>query len=120
MISNRSKGFIYEEKAISFLEKEGLHILCKNYMGSYGELDIICKKDKTLVFVEVKYRKNSDYGYGQEAIDTKKQRRLYYTAMEYIRKNRYYNWSIRFDAVIFLDEKIHWIKNILWGDEIGF
>ena len=89
-------------------------------MGSFGEIDIVCRKDKLFVFVEVKYRRNKEYGFGEESIDYKKMKKIYYTAMEYTRKIKIKDYSIRFDAIIFLGEKVHWIKNILWGDEIGF
>lgn len=46
-------------------------------------------------------------------------KKIYITAKEFIRKNRLENEKIRFDAVVFLGEKIEWIKNIFWGDELG-
>lgn len=55
----------------------------------------------------------------QEAIDKKKMKKIYITAKEFIRRNRLENEKIRFDAVVFLGEKIEWIKNIFWGDELG-
>ncbi|MEF9933025.1 MAG: YraN family protein [Cetobacterium sp.] len=120
MISNKSKGYIHEEKAGKFLEESGFLILQKNYFASFGEIDLIVKKDKMIVFVEVKYRKNSNYGYGSEAIDRNKSRRIYFSAMEYLRKYKYQDYMVRFDAIIFLGEKMEWIENVLWGDEIGF
>lgn len=120
MANNKSKGNIHEEKATAILVEKGYQILNRNYFGSFGEIDIIAKKDNTIVFVEVKYRKTSKCGYGEEAIDLKKMKKIYFTGMEYVKKNHYWNYSIRFDAIVFLGDKFQWLENILWGDEIGF
>lgn len=118
-MNKRSKGKIYEEKGKEYLENIGVKVLSMNYQGSFGEIDIIGYDEMTLVFFEVKYRKNLSFGMPQEAIDKKKMKKIYITAKEFIRRNRLENEKIRFDAVVFLGEKIEWIKNIFWGDELG-
>ncbi|GAH24418.1 unnamed protein product, partial [marine sediment metagenome] len=44
------------------MKEEGYFILDRNYRNRYGEIDIIAKKDKCLIFIEVKTRTNLDYG----------------------------------------------------------
>ena len=46
--------------------------------------------------------------------------RIYKTAEEYLIKNHMEDHNIRFDCISYLGENQEWLKNILWGDEIGF
>ena len=50
----RRRGDIGEKKALEFLEKRGYKLLYKNYQNRFGEIDIICKKNNNLHFIEVK------------------------------------------------------------------
>ena len=118
-MNKRSKGKEYEEKSRKYLESIDVKILDTNYQSTFGEVDIIGYDNTTLVFFEVKYRKNTIFGLPQEAIDKKKQKKIYMTAKDFIKKNRLENENIRFDAIVFLGEKLEWIKNIFWGDELG-
>lgn len=114
-----SKGREYEERAKKFLEKRGFKLLDKNFFGNHGEIDIIGLDDDTLVFLEVRYRKDDKFGFPEETINRRKIYRIYITAKEYIYKRKIQNMKIRFDSITFLGEKISWQKNIFWGDEIG-
>ncbi len=119
-MNKRKKGSLYEDRAAEFLEENLYKILEKNYHGRYGEIDLIALKDGQIIFIEVKYRETSEYGYGVEAIDKKKARRIYKTAEEYLIKNHIEDYDIRFDCISYLKNEQKWFKNILWGDEIGF
>ncbi|MDU1910049.1 YraN family protein [Fusobacterium sp.] len=119
-MNKRKKGSLYEEKAAKFLEENSYRILEKNYHGKHGEIDLIALKDRQIIFVEVKYRETFDYGYGIEAVDKRKAKRMYKTAEEYLIKNHIEDYNIRFDCISYLKNEQKWFKNILWGDEIGF
>ena len=85
----RKKGDIGEEVAFSYLEKHGYKILERNYSTKFGEIDIIAKKGKTVVFVEVKTRRDaleSDL-YPERNVDWRKQGKLIRTAEYYLIKN---------------------------------
>ena len=69
----RKIGGDYEKIAVSCLEEKGYKILGRNIYCRYGELDIVALDGLTIVFVEVKYRKNSIYGMPEEAVTYKKQ-----------------------------------------------
>ena len=56
MKSTRQKGNIGEDFAALMLEKKGYRILCRNYKGKHGEIDIICEKNSYIIFAEVKLR----------------------------------------------------------------
>lgn len=120
MQNNREIGDKYEEKAVKLLISRGYEILERNYRVKAGEIDIIAKFEDTIVFVEVKYRKTLKYGYGLEAVDYRKIRRIYNAAKVYLTLNKKLSSKIRFDCIRFLGEKISWTKNLTWGDEIGF
>ncbi len=116
-MKKREIGFKYEEKTKLFLISEGLIYLESNFYTKFGEIDLIfLEEDKeTIIFVEVKYRKNSNYGESLEMINWKKQEKIKAASQIFIAK---VNWkgNIRYDAVgITKDrygkENINWIKN---------
>jgi putative endonuclease len=119
-MNKHEKGNIYEEKAVKLLVDNDYSIVETNYRGKRGEIDIICLDRTELVFVEVKYRKTNEYGEGIESVDKNKIRKIYRTAEEYIFKSDLKDYSFRFDCISFLNNETKWIKNIIWGDEIGF
>lgn len=116
----RSKeiGNIYERRAEEYLISKGVEILDRNYHSRYGEIDLIAKERDTIIFIEVKYRKKEFFGTPIEMIDSKKMKRIYLTALEYIEKNSLVDENMRFDAITILDRDINWIKNLVIGDEI--
>lgn len=113
-----NKGKIYEEKAKKFLIEQGIKILDRNFYSKYGEIDIIVEDGENIVFIEVKYRKNLNFGFPEESIDKRKRGKILKTANYYLKVKKLENKKVRFDSILFLDKKIKWIKNIFWGDEI--
>lgn len=112
MENKRSKGSKYEAQACDYLEQCGYKIIEKNYYTNVGEIDIIAKDAEYLVFVEVKYRKNSLYGTPFEAVNVKKQNTIRKVAQIYMyRNNISYNTPVRFDVVGILGETVSLIKN---------
>lgn len=94
----------------------------QNYLTKMGEVDIIMqdKSDDTLVFVEVRYRKNSHFVSAVESVTRDKQRKLIRTANHYLQSHpEYQNFVCRFDVVgVESDLKypiINWIKNAFEG-----
>ena len=80
------------------LKKQGLKLVAMNFHCRYGEIDIIMLDKKTLVFVEVRFRKNNHFGGGLESITTGKQNKLRKTAELYLQKHSQYE-NARFDVV---------------------
>ena len=58
----KKTGQLGEDIAVSFLETQGYTILARNYRQRFGEIDIVAEDGDTLVFVEVKTRKNDRFG----------------------------------------------------------
>ena len=82
--STRARGARYEELAAAFLEKQGYVILEKNFFCRTGEIDIIAREGDTLVFVEVKYRKDLAAGDPAEAVNERKQEKIRKAAAFYL------------------------------------
>jgi len=61
--------------ACQFLEKQGLILVEKNYRCYQGEIDLIMKANKNIVFVEVRSRSRSDYGHPAETVTPAKIKR---------------------------------------------
>lgn len=73
-------GAIGEKICYAFLVKNGFDVICKNYKSSYGEIDLIAKKDGFIYFIEVKLRQK-ECGYSPcEVVDLKKQKKIIKTA----------------------------------------
>jgi putative endonuclease len=88
-----------EELAARHLKKNGYKILERNYRTELGEIDIIAKQKKTIVFVEVKARKTKRFGSPKEAITPKKQLKISMVALLYLKKTSQSNARARFDVV---------------------
>lgn len=115
-MNTRAIGGFYEEAAIEYLKENGISIIDKNVTcGKIGEIDIIGidqgqKYGDTLVFFEVKYRKDMRMGEPSEAVNVQKQLKIRKCAQYYLRfKN--INKLIRFDVISICGDKIKWYKN---------
>ena len=72
MAQHISLGKYGEQLAADFLANRGFSILHKNWRHGHREIDIIAVKDKTLHFIEVKTRRNTNFGYPEEGVNRKK------------------------------------------------
>lgn len=105
------RGQNSEQLACNFLQAHGLKLLHKNYRLRTGEIDLIMRDDMTIVFIEVRYRKNDNYGGALFSIDQRKQGRIIRTAQHYL-QYRAPDTQARFDVIaIEGDNDIQWIKN---------
>ena len=85
--TTRAIGDAGEQAAADQLSADGHEIIARNWRTRYCEIDIVSMKDGTLYFIEVKYRKNDDFGGGLAAITTKKQRQMRFAAELFIAKH---------------------------------
>lgn len=107
-------GSFYEAQAKQFLLDQGLIFIEQNVNFKTGELDLIMKHDKHLVFVEVRYRASQDYGGAVTSITASKQSRVRRAAQTYLQRhfgNR--PPPCRIDVVAYegADAKAIWIQN---------
>ena len=111
--NKRHLGTEKEELAIQYLKKMGYRILAHSFRCRMGEIDVIAEDEGYLVFIEVKYRRNSaSSGLPEYAVPLKKQRTISRVAMYYLttRKKRT-DIPCRFDVVAIDGEEIRLHKN---------
>lgn len=72
-----TKGKIGEQKAKSFLEEKGYTIIEQNWRFKRAEIDLIAIEGSEIIFVEVKLRKNNDFGYPEEFVGRQKIKHLW-------------------------------------------
>ena len=92
-------GKIGESTAALHLEAQGYTIIASNYKKSFGEIDLIAKQDKTVVFIEVKTRNNTIVPL-ESLISPVKQRRIIQTAKLFISEYNIIDTILRFDVIL--------------------
>ncbi|MDO8262996.1 MAG: YraN family protein [Gallionella sp.] len=108
-----SQGALAEQWAAHYLQKQGLKLIEQNYRGRFGEIDLIMQDGATLVFVEVRLRRNADFGGAAASLDTRKQQRIIRTSQQYL-SSLAHTPACRFDAVLLGDAQgndAQWLKN---------
>lgn len=108
-----------EELAASFLARRGYVVIERNYKTKLGELDLVARQGRTLVFVEVRSRATDQFGSALEAVGWGKQRRVSRMAKLYLAARRPRFDDCRFDVVAITGDRIELVKDA-WrlGDRI--
>ena len=114
MISRVAQGTAAEELALDYLQARGLTLVTHNFRCRGGELDLIMREGETLVFVEVRSRRQSTYGTPAETVTPTKQQRLIHAASLYLQRQAL-DPPCRFDVVAILQDgsapRIDWIRD---------
>jgi putative endonuclease len=109
--SHRSIWDTGEDIAVRYLENKGYETIERNYQVKWGEIDIIMRDHRLTVFIEVKYRKNEDYGHPLDTFSQAKRRAMKRTIMLYINKNKIDLELVRIDFIGIMPNK-------LWGHRV--
>jgi len=88
-----------EAIAVRYLKRHGYKIVARNHRTRSGEIDIIARDGKTLVFVEVKARTSDRYGSAKAAVTCRKQRQISKVALGYLQMTDQSHVKARFDVV---------------------
>ncbi|MDO5018527.1 MAG: YraN family protein [Lagierella massiliensis] len=110
-MKTRDIGNFGEDIAKAYLEKKGYTLIDRNYSSSFGEIDLIMNKGEVLVFIEVKLRKNSDFGRPRDFVTSSKQKKILKTALTYMSKKQLQELQPRFDVVEILTDN-NYIEHI--------
>ncbi len=98
----RQIGQLAEELAVSYLKKKAYQIIAQNYRIGKSEIDIIAKKRQLLVFIEVKYRNSTNFGFPEEFV-SQNQKQKYYQAADLYQELEPHgelgNYLLRFDII---------------------
>ena len=86
--------------ALRYLKLNGYEILSRNYRKKRGELDVVCHKDGVIVFIEVKTRREQQFGHPFESITTRKKQQLIKMAKQYLVEHNLWDKTyVRFDVI---------------------
>jgi putative endonuclease len=88
-----------ERMAARHLRRRGYRIVARNFRDGGGEIDLVAMDGETLVFVEVKTRRDDAAGAPLEAVDARKQERLRRAAQAFAARHRAARRAMRFDVV---------------------
>ena len=109
-----------EQYCVDFLKQNGYEILEKNYHSPYGEIDIIAKQGKYLVFLEIKTRTKDSVDHAKWDISLSKQKKITKTAMCFLMN--YNNLEImeyRFDVIIVKNHEINHFIDAFQPPDVG-
>lgn len=108
-----SQGKAAEDLACQHLQQQNCKIIARNWHCAFGEIDIIAQHKQTLLFIEVKYRKNKQFGGAAYSITPAKLGKMQRSAEYYLQQNKLKNTPCRLDAVLIDGNATpQWIQNI--------
>ena len=98
MATSKLTGAWGEALAAEYLRKKHYKIIASGFHSRFGEIDLIARNRKFLVFVEVKQRKSPFFAQAKEYVDARKRDRIRMTASIYLSRNPT-NLQPRFDVI---------------------
>jgi len=113
-VNNLALGARGEEIAVAYLKGQKFAIVERNFRCKGGELDIVARDGKAIVFIEVKARRTLSFGPPQLAVTPFKQRQISKAALTWLAKNRLQDAAARFDviAILLRDHQVPEIDHI--------
>lgn len=117
MMQRNRIGEAGEAVAKAHIEAAGWRIIEQNFHSRYGEIDLIATDDQnTLLFIEVRLRKNNRYGSALESVTPQKQQRFLKTVEHYLQLSPPpAHFALRIDVIGItgtpLSPTIEWIEN---------
>lgn len=112
-------GKLAEERAERHLAKRGLAIVTRNFRCRGGEIDLVCRDGRVLVFVEVRMRRSNAFGGAGASITQTKQRRIILAAQSFLAAHGQTDADCRFDCVLIdgnANGEIEWIRDAFSAD----
>lgn len=113
-------GCAGEDRAEKFLKSKGLIVVAKNYMTRWGEIDLVMEEGRSLVFVEVRYRRGDRFGTPEESITPLKIKHMVKAAVSFIAETGSFEKMVRFDVVCVVPGHIRHIPNAFMADDAYF
>lgn len=111
-----SSGQWAEKLAETYLVSQGFQLIERNYRCKWGEIDLIMKHQQAMVFIEVRYRAQQQFGGSLASIDIHKQQRIVKATNYYLQTHPYtQQYACRFDVILLDGEPqkptIRWISD---------
>ena len=122
-IDRQRLGAAAEDAALAFLIGEALLLLARNVRYPFGEIDLVMRDGTTVVFVEVRYRRNASFGGAAVSIDASKRRKIARAAQAWLSSHRQFaQASCRFDVMTVAPGSnalaCHWIRAAFTLDDL--
>lgn len=113
-MDKKELGKLGEKIAINYFKNKGYKIIEKNFRTRFGEIDIICEKDNSIIFIEVRTKKYSNMLSPEESITKRKIENYKKLALEYLSKSKRKFREIKFEflGIKFKSEEIFELNNI--------
>lgn len=108
----QQQGQAAESQACRHLQQQGLELIERNYRCRQGEIDLIMREKQSIVFVEVRYRSNANFGGAAASVDQRKQAKLIGAASYYLQLHPVLaQQPARFDVVAITPTTLEWIRD---------
>lgn len=101
-----------EDRALAYLQAQGLQLIQRNFRCKGGEIDLILRENATIVFVEVRARASSAFGGAVASVTAAKQRRLLLAAQVWLQGQSGLP-PCRFDVVALEGGQLQWLRNAI-------
>ncbi|MCS7224202.1 MAG: YraN family protein [Armatimonadetes bacterium] len=88
-----------EREAALYLQRRGYQLLKADVRSPFGQIDLVCRKGNTIVFVEVKARSQEEFGSPLEGLRPKQKERLFRSGEAFIAKHQLSHCEVRFDLI---------------------
>jgi putative endonuclease len=110
--AKQREGDAAEERALRYLEQQGMQLVERNFRCKGGEIDLIVQSGPTLVFVEVRKRADTRYGGAAASITPRKQGRILLAAQVFLQRYRQPP-PCRVDVVAVDGDSLRWLPNAI-------
>jgi putative endonuclease len=110
--STVTSGRIAEERALAYLQQQGLQLVARNARSRGGEIDLVMRDGSVLVFIEVRQRSSARFGGAAASINAAKRARLWRTAQVFLQRCAPLP-PCRFDAVCIDGTALTWLRHIV-------
>ena len=108
--SRQALGRAGEDLAAAWYEANGYAVVARNWRCREGELDLIVRRGRTLVFCEVKTRTSTSFGSPVEAVTRQKQQRIRGLALAFLEARRVRGAHLRFDVAAVIGRELEVIE----------
>ena len=119
-MNKRKLGEEKERFVCEYLKTGGYRILEQNFRCRFGEVDIVARHGKYLVFIEVKYRSGACSGMPEEAVDLRKQKTISRVALFYLSRYGYgIDTPVRFDVAAVSEDASSPVVHVIQKDSVS-
>lgn len=104
-----------EDRALDYLEQQGLVLITRNFRCKFGEIDLIMQHEAIVAFIEVKYRHDQTFGGALFSMTQRQQQRISRAASYYLMRYAP-DRQARFDVIAQDGAELQWLPNAFTAD----